>query len=62
MGGARNTSGEREEVHTGFLWGSLRVGEHLESLGLDGRIILKRNLKMWNGGLDWIDLTQGENM
>jgi hypothetical protein len=62
MGGARNTSGEREEVHKGYLWGSQRVGEHLESLGLDGRIILKRNLKMWDGRLDWNDLTQDKNM
>ena len=28
--------------------------EHLESLGLDGRIILKRMLKKWNGGTDKI--------
>jgi hypothetical protein len=34
----------------------------LESLGLDRRIILKRILQIWDGGLDWIDLTQDKNM
>jgi hypothetical protein len=32
---------ETGEVHTGFLWGDLREREHLEDLGVDGRIILK---------------------
>jgi hypothetical protein len=29
------------EVHTGFWWGNLRDGDHLEDLGVYGRIILK---------------------
>jgi hypothetical protein len=29
------------EVHTGFWWESLRKRDHLEDLGIDGRIILK---------------------
>ena len=49
-------------MHTGFWWGSLRIGDHLNSLGLDGRIILKRILKMWDGELDWIDLMQYKKM
>ena len=32
---------ETGEVHTGFLWGDPREREHLEDLGVDGRIILK---------------------
>jgi hypothetical protein len=35
------------EVHTGFLWRDLREREHLEDLGVDGRIILKGILKKW---------------
>jgi hypothetical protein len=29
------------EVHTGFSWGDLREGDHLEDSGVDGMIILK---------------------
>jgi hypothetical protein len=36
---------ETGEVHIGFWWGGLREGDHLEDLGLDGRIILKWNFK-----------------
>ena len=28
-------------MHTGFWWGNLRDGQHLEDLGVDVRIILK---------------------
>ena len=28
-----------EEVYSGFLWGNLREGDHLEDPGIDGRII-----------------------
>jgi hypothetical protein len=37
-------------VHTGFLCGDLREGEHLEDTGVDGRIILKWIFKKWDGG------------
>jgi hypothetical protein len=30
----------------------------LEDPGIDGRIILRRIFRNWNGGLDWIDLAQ----
>jgi hypothetical protein len=30
-----------EEVHTGFWWGNLRERDHLEDLGINGRIIFK---------------------
>jgi hypothetical protein len=49
---------ETGEVHTGFWWGDLRTGDHLEDPGIDGRIIFKWILKKWDGGADWIHLTQ----
>jgi hypothetical protein len=45
-------------VHTGFWWGYLREGDHLEDPCVDGRIILRLILEKWNGGMDWIDLAQ----
>ena len=29
--------------------------DHLEDLVIDGRIVLKWILEMWDGGMDWID-------
>jgi hypothetical protein len=39
------------EVYTGFMWGNLRERDHLEDLGVDGRIILKwiRDVRAWTG-------------
>jgi len=39
MGGACSTYGGA--VHTGFWWENLRIRDHLEDLGTDGRKILK---------------------
>jgi hypothetical protein len=29
--------------------------DHLKDLVIDGRIVLKWILEMWDGGMDWID-------
>ena len=49
----------RGEVYTGFWWGNLRKRDHLEDLGLDGRINTKTDLQEvgWVG-TDWIDLAE----
>jgi hypothetical protein len=45
-------------VQTGFWWGNLRERDHLEDLGVDGRIILRWIFRKWGGDMDWIDLDQ----
>jgi hypothetical protein len=40
----------RGEVHTGFWWGNLRVGDHLEDPSIVGRILLKWVFEKWNVG------------
>jgi hypothetical protein len=51
------------EVHTGFWWGELRKGDHLEDPGVDRRIILKWIFKKWDGGawtgLIWLRIGTG---
>jgi hypothetical protein len=52
----------RREVHTGFWWGNLREGDHLEDRGVDVRIILKWILEKWNGawtGSIWLRIGTG---
>jgi len=46
------------EVRTGFWWGNLREGDHLEDPGVDGRIILRWIFRKWNGDMEWIDMAQ----
>jgi hypothetical protein len=38
--------------------GDLREGDHLGDPDVDGSIILKRTFKKWDGGMDWIELSQ----
>jgi len=45
-------------VHTCLWWRNLTERNHLEDLGLDGRVLLKWIFKNWNGSIDWIDLAQ----
>jgi hypothetical protein len=50
---------ETGEVHTGFWWGKLRERDHLEYLGVDGRIILRRIFRNWDREcIDWISLVE----
>jgi hypothetical protein len=45
-----------EEAHTGFWWGNLGERDHLENLGVDGRIIIKLIFKKYYEGVDLSDL------
>ena len=37
------------DVHAGFWWGNLKEGDHIEDLGIDGRMMLKWILKKQKG-------------
>jgi hypothetical protein len=41
------------ELHIQLWWENLRERDHLEDVGLDGRIILEWIIKKWLG-MDWI--------
>jgi len=45
-------------VRTGFCWVDLRKRDHLEGVGVGGRLISKLIFKKWNGeawtGLIWL--------
>jgi hypothetical protein len=49
----------RGEVHTGLWCGDLKERDHMDNLGVDGRIILKGIFKKWDGartGFIWLRL------
>ena len=48
------------EVHTRFWWGNLKERNHMADLGVDGRIILRRIFRKWDGEtwLGWSGLGQ----
>ena len=48
-------------MHTGLWWGNLKEKNHLEDLGVDGRIILRWIFRKWNGAMDWIDLAKNRD-
>ena len=45
-------------MHAEFCSGSLRKRDNLEDLSVDKRVILKRILEKWDGGMEWRDLAQ----
>ena len=61
-GGECGTKGETIDVHTGFWWGDMLKIDHLEDLGVDGKIILKWIFKAVKKGMDWIVMAYNKDM
>jgi len=63
MGGACSACGGRGEAYTGFWWGNLRERDHLENLGVDGRIIFRWISRKWDVstwiGSSWLRIRTG---
>ena len=42
-----------------FWWGNLRERDQMEDSDVDGRTILRRTFRSWDGGsMDWIEVAQ----
>jgi len=56
----------RGEVCTGFRWGNLWEGDHLEDPGVDSRIILRWIFRKWDvgawTGLSWLRIGTGDGL
>jgi hypothetical protein len=49
----------RVEVCTGSWWETLREGDHWGDPGVNGRIILRRIFRKWDGRvMDWVERVQ----
>ena len=47
----------RGDMHTGFWYGNLREGDHLEEADVDWRVILKRIFKKWDMSIIYTYIT-----
>jgi hypothetical protein len=45
----------RGEVHTVVWWGNLKERDHMEAIGIDGRIVFKWIFKKWDGMVHSLD-------
>jgi hypothetical protein len=55
----------KRKVHTGFWWGNLNEGDHLEGTGINGTIILKWMFEWWMGactGSMWLRTGTGNEL
>jgi hypothetical protein len=54
MGGACSAYGGSGEAYVALWWGNLRVRDHMEDPGVDGRIRLRWIFRKWDAG-EWTE-------